>query len=340
MSNDTRFARFQRRVAIRRRLPLLLWFGAALVQALPARAQPRIEIRPQVVDVGVVAKGEIIKASVVVANRGDATLKVWRVLGPSNMQAISLELAPGQEQVMALSPVDTTGFTGPITKAILFFTNDPTREQVNIVVKAEVLAFIEVLPRHAVRLEINEGEKRSANWVLASKDPFEITGVTAGDPRVSVSFEPTTREGFVSAYALTLRLDGREPWGIVSPNVLVRTTHAFVPTIKLFVYGVIRPIVQVVPADLNFGTTKASQERNVLVLYNGHGADFALREPQVDDPAFRVEMIPLQPGKRFQLMITVAVDAKLGNHQATITLGTTDPSHPRVTIPIIADVVK
>ncbi len=324
------------------RLTLTVCVGVALVQPLTARAQPKVEISPQVIDVGVVAQGEVINASVLVANRGNATLKVWNVLptvaGP--LTHIQLELAPGQEQVLALPRLDTSGFVGPITKAILLFTNDPKREQVNIVVKALVWVFVEVLPHRFLRFDILEGQEQSAAVVLASKDRFEILSAIAGDPRVSTSFEPTRREGFASAYALTVRLKGTEPWGIVGPDLVVRTTHPFAPAIRLPVVGVIRPIIQPMPAEVNFGATKAEQVRNVLLIYNDRRTDFAVRDPRVDDSAFRLELLTLQPGKRFQLVISVAVDAKPGHHQATVTLTTSDPEHPRLTIPVTADIER
>lgn len=319
---------------------LLALVGATVAQAAGTDAGPKIEVTPQVIDVGVVAQGAVINASVLVANRGGATLKVWQVLATvgGTRRAINLDLAPGQEQVVALPPLDTSGFTGAISKVILLFTNDPARPQVNLVERALVWAFIEVLPRRVVRISVEEGGEQAATVVLASKDAFDILSAAADDPRISVSSEPTTQKGFLAAFKLTLRVVGRDPFRVLNTDLVVHTSHPFLPAITLKVLGIIKPAVLIIPREVSFGIVNGTASRNVLVVFNGQGEEFAIQEPQVDDAAFQVRLLPLQPGKRFQLSIEIANDAKSGHHQATITLPTNEPKHRTLTIPVTAEV--
>lgn len=321
-------------------ISLLVTVGATALEAVTTRPRPKIEVTPQVVDVGVVAQGAVINASVLVANRGDATLKVWQILPTEGgtRNPIKLDLEPGQEQVVALPPLDTSGFTGPIQKAILLFTNDPDHPQFNLVQKALVWTFVEVLPRRFVRIDVEEGSEQVATVVVASKDAFDILSAAADDPRLSVSFEPAKQKGFAAAFKLALRLAGRDPYKILSPQVVVRTSHPFAPTITLRVSGLIRPVILVVPHEISFGIVDGTASRNVVVVFNGQGEGFSIQEPQIDDSAFRARVVALQPGKRFQLSIEVAAGARPGHHQATITLLTNESRQPRLTIPVTADV--
>jgi hypothetical protein len=144
----------------------------AAAQKAPEAPQPVINIVEKIKDFGTVAKGEKVHATFEVRNVGKAPLEITQVRPTCGCTVANFDrtIPPGGTGKIA-ADVDTTGFSGPISKAVLVFSNDPATPQVNLVIKADVRAFIEVLPRPLVIFRnVLQGEPASEKLVLASAD--------------------------------------------------------------------------------------------------------------------------------------------------------------------------
>ena len=119
------------------------------------RAVPVEPIR----DFEVVAKGDVLHHAFEIRNAGDATLELTdvRPACPCTLVEFDKEIAPG-EVGQVRSATETASFAGPITKSIAVFTNDSENPKLQLVVKAEVTAFIGAQPGFA-RYTYVQGEE-------------------------------------------------------------------------------------------------------------------------------------------------------------------------------------
>ena len=219
--------------------------------------QPAIDIVNKIKDFGTVPKGEKIKAIFEVRNTGKAPLEISQVRPTCGCTVANFDhtVAPGGTGKIT-AEVDTTGFTGPISKAVLVFSNDPATPQVNLVIKADVRAFVEVLPRPLVIFRnVLQGEPASEKLVLASADgsdfKVESAAATSGGPyQLSYSELPDKeripdRKG--SQWELTVTVPANAPEGMLNQKIVVKTTSPKAPEVTINVTGAVRPVVQVDP---------------------------------------------------------------------------------------------
>jgi hypothetical protein len=318
-------------------------------EAAPApenEAKPVADIVEKTKDFGIVSKGDKLKASFEVRNTGTAPLEVTGVRPTCGCTVANYDktVAPGGTGKIE-AEVDTTAFTGPITKAILVFTNDKTNSQINLVVKAEVRSFIEVLPRQLLRLNVLQGEPATDKVVLVSADgaDFKVTGVDVGGGPYKTAFRELAekeripeRKGPQWEVAVTVPGDAAE--GMLNHKLTIKTTAPKAPEINLNVSGVVRPIIQVIPPEIDFGTVPGDAPigRNLILVNNRQGAQLELTKVETDNPAFTVEVVPLQAGQRYQVAISMAAGISKGTLNATLKISTNDPARGQIDLPIKA----
>jgi hypothetical protein len=319
----------------------------AAAQKAPEGPQPVIDIPNKIQDFGMVAKGEKIRATFEVRNTGKAPLEVTQVRPTCGCTVANFDrtIAPGATgKVMA--EVDTTGFSGPISKAVLVFSNDPATPQVNLVIKAEVRAFIEVLPRPLVIFRnVLQGEPATEKLVLVSADgsDFKIEGAEASGGPYQLAYKELGEKERVpehkgSQWELTVTVPANAPEGMLNQKIIVKTTAAKAPEVTINVTGAVRPVVQVIPPQVNFGTVggDALVGQNFLVVNNRQGVELQLSDIKVDNPNFSTELIPLQAGQRYQVAVSLKAGAPKGTQKATVSITTTDPMRKLLEVPVQA----
>jgi hypothetical protein len=332
-----------------KRIAILMTLGALLMAPLQAPAQtkaPKLDVPEKVKDFGTVPQGTMIHATFKLVNEGNATLTV-KAVRPTcgcTVAEFDKEVAPGRAGLVKAT-VDTTAFTGPITKSILVLTNDPETPTVTLVVKAIVKPYLEVLPRPIVRFNTVQGEalEREVKVVTDDAVNFKITKAVSSVPFITASIHPLTGDQVVPGkykvqYGVRLRLGENAPIGAINATVTLYTTHPHAKTVKIKAFGVVRSLLHVTPGNLQFGTVepKFKPGRNVIVV-NNRDEPVKVTKATVDDPAFETEVHPIEEGKRYQVTVTVKPDAEAGLHNTTLHIFTTDPEHTELKVPIHAN---
>jgi hypothetical protein len=319
----------------------------APAQKAASGPHPVIDIAEKIKDFGTVAKGDKIKATFQVRNTGTAPLEIGQVRPTCGCTVASFDhsVAPGATGKID-AEVDTAGFSGPITKAVLVFSNDPTNPQVNLVIKADVKAFIDVLPRPLIIFRsVLQGEPATEKLTLVSTDgsDFKIEGASASGGPYQLSYRElpakeriAERKG--SQWELTVTIPATAPEGMLNQKIVVKTTAPKAPEVAINVTGAVRPVVQVIPPDVNFGTVAGDAliGHNVLIINNRQGAELQLTDVKVDNPNFTTEVIPLQAGQRFQVAVSMKAGVPKGPQKATLTIATNDPARKAIEVPVQA----
>ena len=320
--------------------------AATAQEAAPAADAPKpvIDVAEKIKDFGVVAKGDKLNAVFVVKNAGSVPLEITQVRPTCGCTVADFDktIAPGATGKIN-AEVDTTGFTGPISKAVLVYSNDPATPQVNLVVKADVRAFIEVLPRNLIRFNVLSGEAATEKVILlpGEDSQFKLLSVDAGGGPYQTAFRELPEAERVperkgSQWEVTVTVPANAPEGLLNHKLVVKTSEAKAAEVPLTVSGVVRPIVQVIPVELNFGTVRgdAPVGRNIILVNNRQGTQLELTKVEVDNPGFTAEVIPLQAGQRFQVAVTMQAGLAKGAQKATLKIATNDATKPTILVPI------
>ena len=319
----------------------------AAAQKAPEGPQPVIDIVEKIKDFGTVAKGEKIRAVFDVRNTGKAPLEVTQVRPTCGCTVASFDhtIPPGGTGKIT-AEVDTTGFSGPVSKAVLVFSNDPATPQVNLVIKADVRAFIEVLPRPLVIFRnVLQGEAASEKLVLLSADgsDFKVEGAEASGGPYQLTYKEMGEKERVperkgSQWELNVTVPANAPEGMLNHKIVVKTDAPKAREVTINVTGAVRPVVQVIPAQVNFGTVggDALVGQNFLVVNNRQGAELQLSDVKVDNPNFSTEVIPLQAGQRYQVAVSMKAGVPKGTQKATVTITTSDPLRKLLEVPVQA----
>lgn len=315
----------------------------------PAGPVPTIDIVEKIKDFGTVSKGEKLRAEFVVRNTGQAPLEITQVRPTCGCTVADFDhtIAPGTTGKIR-AEVDTSAFSGPIAKAILVFSNDPMSPQLNLVIKGDVRSFVEVLPRALILFKnLLSGEAATEKVTLVSGDgsDFAVTGSDAGGGPYKITYRAlpeaeriAERKGPQWEVAITVPADA--PEGMLNHRIIVKTTAAKAAEVPINVTGAVRPVVQVIPTLANLGRVKSDAPvgSNVLLVNNRQGTQLEITEAVVDNPSFKVEVIPLQPGQRFQIAITLQVGAAKGAQKGTLRISTNDPLRKVLEVPVTAQV--
>jgi hypothetical protein len=339
------------------RMKLTTWIACAVavVAPLAAGAQeasdggPKMVVPEKIIDLGQVAKGVVADVDFEIANEGSETLEIKAVRPTCGCTVADFdrEIAPGQKGAVR-AKLDTSDFSGPVSKSILVMTNDPETPTVSLVIRGQVKPYVEVLPRALVRFNAIQHQDAAEKVLLvgaADVDEFKITSIEPSEDYLVTSVRPLEKDERIadrsdSQYELTLSLADDAPVGPVNGQVVVHTDNPKAKAIPIRVFGVVRSLLHVTPPSLQFGAVEAAVKpgRNLVVVSNRPDADVEITGAEVDDPAFEVAVYPIQEGHRYQVTVTLSADASAGNHEGTVTLKTTDPEYPEVMVPVRATV--
>ncbi|MCS7181803.1 MAG: DUF1573 domain-containing protein [Thermoanaerobaculum sp.] len=310
----------------------------------PSDAKPVADIPEKIKDFGVVTKGEKIRAVFEVRNTGKATLEVTQVRPTCGCTVAEFDrtIPPGGKGKL-VAEVDTTDFTGPISKAVLVYTNDPAMPALTVVVKADVQAFIDVVPRGFVRLNVLQGEPAEEKVILVPSQPvdFKVLGVDTGTAPVTASFRKLEAGEAIPGrhqpqWEVSFKLPANAPVGVFSQKATVKTNLDKSPTVNIALNGVVRAIVMVSPPTVDLGTVPndAPVGRALMVINNRQNHDLQIANAKVTSDLFTVEVTPLQPGQRYQVAVTLKAGAPKGTHKASLVLETNDPVSSRIEVPV------
>jgi hypothetical protein len=311
-----------------------------------AEGSPKLVVPERILDFGTVAQGEEIHADFTLRNEGTADLHIKTVRPTCGCTVVDFPktIAAGETgQIKA--KVDTSEFTGPISKSMLLMTDDPESPSMSLVIKAAVKPYVEVLPRALVRINAIQGEKATQKLVLVADpaigDELEITKVESSVPQLLASYRKLDKDELLDGrgpyqFELELGLGEDVEVGPMNARVMVYTNHPKAKRIVIKVFGVVRALLHVTPNRIQFGAVEAKLKpgRNVIVVNNRPQSKVMLTEATVDDPAFDAEIITIEEGRRYQVTVTIDPESRPGTRDATLTIKTTDDQFPELKVPV------
>lgn len=318
--------------------------ATSLESVIPALA-PQLVAESPIVDLGRLQKGERAATEFVLANRGNALLKIKSVQPACGCTVASFdaEIAPGATGKVRAT-LDTTTLAGGVAKTITVLSNDPKTPRATLTLRAEIVAFVEVAPGFARLLQVRTLPPQTAAVNLWSGDgtPFEVLEVRAPQPWIQASArraEPAERRAGApeEQWRVEVSLAPEAPLGPLTDKLVVRTSHPQQGEVEIPLSGFVRPVLQPTPAVADFGTIgRAAQDKSrfVLKLFNFGSEPVEVRSASTDLPFLAVTTSAEEAGRRFRIELRLAPDAPKGKFEGTLRVETTSAAMPVVEIPV------
>src|SRR5262245_33689001 len=118
--------------------------------------------------------------------------------------------------------METSHYTGKITKALVVKTNDPAHPRASLQLAADIKAYVDVLPAWRVNLVTDKGKAISQSVYLKNLDPgvpMDVIGGVSDNRYVKVAIakvapgSPGSEKG---EFQVTLALDPEAPIGPIT----------------------------------------------------------------------------------------------------------------------------
>jgi len=312
-----------------------------------AQATPKMVVEKKIVDLGKVPEGTQHKIVFTIKNEGEAPL-IIEDAHPScgcTVADFDAEIAPGKTGEVRAT-LDTSHFKGAISKAIFVASNDPVKPSVALAIRANVIPFIAVYPGAVMRFNVLEKEGASKTVVVAGSErcnKFKLTGASSKSKDLKVTYRELEESEYIEdggkpQYEVTVEISKDAEARSLNEKVKLSTDRKEYPEITLHVMGIIRSLLRVSPALVQFGAVevRAKPERNVVIVNNKPGEDVHLLKATIDDPSFKVEMKTEKDGKRYLIVISIAPDATTGLKDTVLKITTDDPDKPLIKVPVRA----
>ena len=311
---------------------------------------PKLVVPEKIKNMGTVAQGDVLSVDFELINEGDEPLEVKAVRPTCGCTVADFdrEMPPGGKGYVK-AKLETRDFSGPISKSILIMTNDPQDPTVTVVIKTDVHPYVEILPRALVRFNAVQHEpmNQKITVVAGENDPnFKVTGVRSSVDFLSATIRPLPKGELLAGkapqqYEVSLEMKDGAPVGPVNAVLEVETNHPKAKTVPVKVFGVVRAMIHVTPSQVQFGSVAAKKKpgRNLILVNNRTGGvPIVVKSAKVNDDAFTAEVVTIEQGKRYQVTITINADASAGPRDSVLTLQTSDPEFPEITVPVRANI--
>ena len=322
-----------------RKLMLLAAIGLSF-SSPPARAQTATVVAPEPsFEFPKVVQGTPVEHGFVIRNDGDTPVRIQglRMTPPLTLGRMPAQIG-ARQQVMLPVKLDTSEVLGDFEGDIEVVLNDPGQTVLSLRLEGSVVRTIELAPFAAFFAAGSRGKGGTSNLEIINHgdEALRILGIDYSSHRFSVAMS-TLEEG--KRYRLTLTLAPDGPGGRAAEPIIVRTSNAAQPELKITANTHLRERVYTFPDAVAFGSLPLSVIRSnpavatqTLMVYRLETSDFDAAF--VSDGPFSIAAQRGPNGDRFQATLTLRSESLTpGPISGTITIKTNDREFSTLTVP-------
>ncbi|HXI11537.1 MAG TPA: DUF1573 domain-containing protein [Thermoanaerobaculia bacterium] len=334
--------------------------SAKKASAPAEKGSPTLTLVEPLKDFGTVPRGEKLNVEFLIKNTGTSDLELLSVQPGCGCTVADFDkvIKPGKIGKVRAA-VDTTTFTGPISKSVTVQSNDPNTPTSQLTINALVKPYVEAFPAGFVRFNTVQGDVQMQSVKLYSEEetPFEIVRIVV--PEAIKEFVKVTHSKLEGAdlvqagragqnqYKLDITLGGPTAQiGPLAEKIRVVTNSKHQPEYPISVTGVVRPSISVSPSLVNFGEvapTDPEANRAITIRSNDLKAASAFQVTKAVSSApaqFTTEMKATEKPGEFEITLKLVKNAKEGDIDGSVTIYTTDKINPVVTLPVKGTIKK
>ena len=213
-------------------------------------AAPKIQFAETKYDFGKVTAGEVVKATFVFTNTGNATLELTEVhpgCGCTAAGAWDKTVAPGATGSIPLQ-VNTSHFNGNVTKSATVKCNDPVTPTVMLYISGNVWKPIEVNPSFAsFNFPSNHVFVDSRLIVIKNnlEEPITLSDLESGNPAFKAEMKETEPG---KSFQITITTVPENLTQTVNAPITVKTSYTNSPVLTINAMAMVQPLPPPTPA--------------------------------------------------------------------------------------------
>lgn len=324
--------------------------SAAPAPAAPPTDGPRLAASESKADLGTIFHGDTAYHTFMLRNTGSTPLAIESVKRACGCTVVEYDatIAPGKEGKVKTAVDTVTLGSGAGNTHVEVFSNDPA-SPLRLELSYNVIDRLFATPGFA-RWKSTRGEREGtiANtiWSTDGKE-FHVLSVEPPTSELRATFRPATdaerqSKATGSQWRVELTLGSQAPVGAITGHVLVRTDHPEQKTLALPISGFVRPTVNIFPEVGDFGTISISGKavRAYFKVTNYATEPIAITSVDVDVPGMTTEVVTVEPGREYKVLVSVAPDKQDGPFAGTLTVHTDSPKAAAVTAPVKGTVAR
>ncbi len=324
--------------------------------AKPAVANaPDISYDHKTVDFGTIGRSQMIEHTFPLRNLGRKPLKIYSIETKClclTATPSAWEVPPGgsAEIVARLEAYKYEGKT-PF-KSLEIVTNDPDEPVTYLTVAAEIIDEAVLEPEVVLMPNVQLGKPASAEAKLiqGGRKELVITDIATSSPNISVTTSPL--EGKQKGYLLTIVVGPDMPVGKFNEVVKIYTNYENLSKLgaitgkksgfykdysrlQLPVKGTVTGAVSVSPQQINFGSCAPGTPVHRKLIVSSTASTFDIESVSLPDPSFRVSHSPVEPGKKYEVIVEFLPEPPERQIEDKLVIATTST---RLVVPIFATV--
>ena len=324
----------------------------ALCLSAYAEGAPKIQFDQTTFDFGKTSQVSTVSGVFKFKNVGDATLKVAAPKPSCGCTVASLKpdtLAPGESCELSFT-LNLGFYRATLEKHITVPSNDPLTPETSLTIKVDYTPRFELDPM-TLSPYLAFGVKDTNQTISVTRTdgkPLQITRLEGSKPWITATVEPGTPEDATNARIhVVVQRDG-SPRRFNEYVQIYTADQTNAPASSIFLSGQVMGEVSLSPEALYWsitdGTNAPSNRPEALItkrvtIRSATGQTLALKNPQSTIKGMKVELVPLEAGKAYELIarldevpaVTVA-----GN----VTFETSVAAQSRMEVPVIVNVFK
>lgn len=316
----------------------------SLASQAVAQDQPKAVADTLIHDFGVIPRGDLAAHTFVLRNEGDAPLVIAQVRASCACTVVDHPnvIAAGESGEIRID-LDTMLLTGPTSKRVMLYTNDPDSPRIDLTIKVDARPYIDVLPGYFRYIVVQGfGDEGEIKQVVMASSPAEFSVVKVEVPVdfIDIEFheaEPSERykdhNGPQWIVAAKIRPDA--PVGPLTGYIDIYTDHAKQKKASIPLSGFVRPVFAVTPIEADFGELELEEP----LLSTLDVRSFATEEIAITGVENSVEGIETSieaqtEGRRYWLKLKIPADMPKGPFNGIVTMTTDSERAPEIKVNI------
>jgi len=306
-------------------------------------AAPKLEAAQTMAALGEVMRGDSPGHDFVLRNSGGAELRlaVGYLEGGVLVRHLDAVIPPGAQGKLRLE-LDTSRLAGDVRPRVVLQTNDPAQLSATFTLEAVVKSSLVVKPGYARYLYVQHesvGRIAQTLWAGDTED-FQITAAQSPYPYLGVTFreaapEERRPEGVGKQWRVEATLAADSPVGALTGVITVTTNHPREKQVFIPVSGFVRPILAVTPPVGEFKPVSLAKPLDLSFFVRNFATEpIALSVTANPSPGISARLEPLEAGRRYNLIVTLAPELPKGLLDTQITLRSDSPKVPELTVPL------
>jgi hypothetical protein len=328
-------------------VPIVYGLAAAMATGSDAKAQttksalisgPKIQFAQPNFNFGKVDSGQIVKHDFIFTNTGNQRLEITEARPSCGCMTVGTwdkQVEPGETGVIQIE-LNSSGYAGPVTKAVTVICNDPAQPTVILYLSGTIWKPIDVTPQMAMFTPGPDGQTndtRVLKIVNNLEEPVNISKPVWTNDSFQVELKPV-REGM----EYELRVTARAPFGLESRStaIILKTSSPRIPELVIKAILYVQPAVTVSPLQISIPPGPlANVSEATISIQNNTTNSLKLSEPGVNVEGATARLQEIQPGRTFILSVIFPVGfTNQPGNAIEIHAKSNHPQYPMITVPV------